>query len=191
MTKSLHGRHTLSILTDFDKNISSQATSTLRTARYSENILPKLYISFIGLWVYDMGNNIKRKYRKTFKTTETGCARIILQVDYRTLSAAMFQELEWLSIPKRMTYNKAVFGTHKILNNLIPAYISNLLKPILTTHNRMLRSSENDLQSIPRLWTALYDRSFSSSAPKLWNWLPKSIRTTQSFNEFKLTLNIV
>ena len=37
-------------------------------------------------------------------------------------STIMFDRLEWLSIPKRLMYNKAVL-TYKALNNLAPAYI--------------------------------------------------------------------
>ena len=32
-------------------------------------------------------------------------ARIILHAEFRTPSATMFQELGWLSIPKRLIYN--------------------------------------------------------------------------------------
>ena len=70
-----------------------------------------------------------------------------------------FERLEWLSVPKRLMYNKAVL-TYKALNNLAPAYISGLLKPVSETHTRSLRSSENGLLSVPRSRTALYDRSF-------------------------------
>ena len=91
-----------------------------------------------------------------------------------TPSTIMFDRLEWLSVPKRLMYNKAVL-TYKALNNLAPAYISGLLKPVSETHTRSLRSSENGLLSVPRSRTALYDRSFSYSASKLWNALPQSI----------------
>ena len=103
-------------------------------------------------------------------------ARIILRADFMTPSTIMFNRLEWLSVPKRLMYNKAVL-TAKALNNLAPAYIAGLLKPVSKTHTRSLRSSENGLLSVPRSRTALYDRSFSYSASKLWNALTQSIRT--------------
>ena len=73
-------------------------------------------------------------------------------------------------------------------NDLAPAYISGLLKPVSETHTRSLRSSENGLLSVPRSRTALYDRSFSYSASKLWNALPQSIRTKPSLKSFKTSL---
>ena len=84
-------------------------------------------------------------------------------------------------------YNKALL-TFKALNKLTPAYISDLLKPISKTHSLSLRSSDNGLLSIPRSRSALYDRSFSYSASKLWNSLPQTLGTTSSLNEFKTGL---
>ena len=114
-------------------------------------------------------------------------ARIILQAEFRTPSATMFQELGWLTIPKRLIYNKAIL-TYKALNNMTPIYITKLLKPMSIAHERSLRSSSNGLLSVPRSRTALYDRSFSHSASRLWNSMPTSLRTTNSLNEFKTSL---
>ena len=101
-----------------------------------------------------------------------------------TPTSYMFEQLSWLSIPKRLMHNKAVFA-YKALNNLTPAYISNLLRPISKTHSRSLRSTDNGLLSIQRSRSALFVRSFSYSAAKLWSTLPQNIRTVSSLNEFK------
>ena len=57
-------------------------------------------------------------------------ARIILNADYMyiTPSEEMFQQLDWMSVPHRINYNKAIL-TYKALNNLTPSYISDLLTP--------------------------------------------------------------
>ena len=47
--------------------------------------------------------------------------------------------------------------------------ISNLLKPVSETHNRAPRSSANGTQAVPRSRSSVFDRSFSYSAPRLWN----------------------
>ena len=111
-------------------------------------------------------------------------ARIILHVDYNTPSATMFRELGWQPINNRLTYNKAVL-TYKALNKLTPEYITNLLKPVSETHSRSLRSSVNGTLSVPRSRTSLFDRSFSSSAPRIWNSLPISVRNSSTLNGFK------
>ena len=113
--------------------------------------------------------------------------RIILQADYNTPSVDMFNELEWLSISQRIKYNKGVL-TYKALHNLTPEYISKLLKPVSETHNRALRSSANGTLAIPRSGSSVFDRSFSYSAPRLWNSFPNALRNLSSLNSFKHNL---
>ena len=108
----------------------------------------------------------------------------ILKADFMTPSSYMFEILGWQTIPKRLLYTKSVL-VYKALNNLTPTYITNLLTPVSQTHPRSLRSSENCLLSIHRSWSALFDRSFSYSASKLWNVLPLNLKTASSLNEFK------
>ena len=70
------------------------------------------------------------------------------------------------------------------LNNLTPAYISDLLTPISQSHNRTLRSTTSGSLAVPRSKKAMYDGSFSSSAPRLWNTLPESVKTSASLKDF-------
>ena len=155
-----------------------------------QNIQKIFYQSYIqplldygcNTWGVSTAANIER-----LSKLQKRAARIILRADFMTPSTIMFERLEWLSVPKRLMYNKAVL-TYKALNNLAPAYISGLLKPVSETHTRSLRSSENGLLSVPISRTALYDRSFSYSASKLWNALPQSIRTKPSLKSFKTSL---
>ena len=116
-------------------------------------------------------------------------ARIILRVDFDTPSSAMLQELNWPSIESRLKYNKAVFT--RALNKLTPDFISNLLKPLSETHSINLRSSENGSLHIPLARTALYDNSFTCSAPQLWNALPQTVRDADSLLTFKKHLKSI
>ena len=90
----------------------------------------------------------------------------------------------WSTIENRHNYNKAVL-TYKALNDLTPEYISNLEKPTFETHNRNLRSETNGSLSVLRSRTSLFDRSFSATAPKLWNSLPMEITNASSLENFK------
>ena len=72
----------------------------------------------------------------------------------------MFETLNWLPIHKRLKYYKAGF-TYKVLNNLSPQYITDLLKPVSKTHNGTLRSSVNGALTVPRSRSSLFDRSYS------------------------------
>lgn len=163
------------------KQLSVYVPQNIQKIFYQSYILP-LFDYGCNTWGTTSSSNIERLTK-----LQKRAARIILQADFRTPSVNMFQELGWLSIPNRLIYNKAIF-TYKALNAMTPTYISNLLKPMSTAHNRSLRSSSNGLLSVPRSRTALYDRSFSHSAPRLWNSLPQSLRTKSSLNDFKSSL---
>ena len=76
-------------------------------------------------WGSTSGSNIER-----LSKLQKRAARSILQADYLTPSSLMFEDLGWLSVPKRLMYNKAIL-TYKVLNNLrihfqlVKAYIIN------------------------------------------------------------------
>ena len=96
----------------------------------------------------------------------------------------MFQELGWMSVESRIKYNKAVF-TYEAINNMTPDYITQLLTPMSQTHSLNLRSGETGALYVPFSHTALHRGSFSCSAPKLWNSLPRAVRNSESLNALK------
>ena len=87
--------------------------------------------------------------RSQFNKLQKRAVHIILKVDFITPSVEMFQRLRWMTVSQRINYNKAVL-TYKALNNLTPAYISDLLTPTAIAYNRNLRSSENGSLMVPK-----------------------------------------
>ena len=75
---------------------------------------------------------------------------------------------------------------NKSLNNLNFEMIS---KPSIT-HQRHLRSTDNDLLYVPRSSTACYDKSFSICGPNEWNKLPLDIRLSKTSSSFKKLLQM-
>ena len=163
------------------RQLSTYVPQDVQKLYYQSYILPLLDYGS-NTWGTTSCANIER-----LSKLQKRAARIILKADFFTPSKLMFETLGWLSVPKRLLYNKAIL-TYKALNNMTPAYITNLLTPISKTHSLSLRSSENGVLCIPRSRSALYDRSFSHSASKLWNSLPQNIRIINSFRSFKTDL---
>lgn len=169
-------------------NISSKVSLLRQLSSYVPLEVQKLFYQGYIVPLIDYGSNTwgttsKQNIERLAKLQKRA-ARIILNADFNTPSAEMFTELGWQSIPNRLNYNKAVL-TFKALNGLTPEYISDLLKPVSETHNRNLRSTADGSLSVPRSRISLFDRSFSSSAPKLWNSLPAEVRTSSSLESFK------
>lgn len=97
----------------------------------------------------------------------------------------LLKELHWLPVGQRIIF-KILLLTFKALNNLCPSYISDLLEIYKPT--RSLRSSSRNLLVIPRSKLKSGDRTFSVSAPKLWNDISETIKCSVDLNAFKRNL---
>lgn len=80
----------------------------------------------------------------------------------------LLRRLHWLPIEQRIQFKVATL-TFKTLQFKSPSYLSVLLVPKANTRN--LRSHNKCLLTVPRVNSALGRRSFSFSAPTLWNSL--------------------
>ncbi len=80
--------------------------------------------------------------------------RLILDKDYTTPSKDLFKELNWLTFPERVTFQKAVL-LYKILNDLSPDYLTNMFTFTSDIHDRTLRSSSQFQLYSPRPNTEL------------------------------------
>ena len=160
------------------KQLSFYVPENIQKLFYQSYILP--FIDYgSNSWGSTSITNIER-----INKLQKRAARIILKADFTTPSADMFQRLGWMSVKHRIDYNKSVM-TYKALHNLTPSYISDLLTPKAQINNRTLRSSEDGSLAQPKARTAFYTGSFTFSAPKLWNSLPKAVKLAPSLNAFK------
>ena len=174
--------------------LSSKISLLRQLATYvPTEVLKKFYQSYI-LPLIDYGSItwscISAANLDRILKLQKRAARFTLHTDFSTSSAAMFQDLGWQPITKRLAYNKAVM-TYKAIHNQIPQYITNLLKPISETHSRSLRSSVNGTLAVHRSRTSFCDKSFSISTPRLWNSLPSSVRNETFLDSFKKGLKEV
>lgn len=97
----------------------------------------------------------------------------------------ILHRLHWLPITQRIHF-KICLLTYKTLQTKQPSYLQDLLTP--HAPSRPLRSSNQLLLSIPPLRTAAGRRSFSFSAPTLWNSLPLDVRLSTSLSSFRSKL---
>ena len=134
---------TLSSKISLLRQISADVPQYIQKLYYQSYIVPLLDYG-CNTWGTTSSSNIE--YPSKLKKQ---APRIILKADFMTPPKLMFKTLGWLSVPKRLLYNKAIL-TYKALNNLTPTYISCQLTPLLEKHLGSLRSSENRLLCTPR-----------------------------------------
>ena len=99
--------------------------------------------------------------------------------------------LHWLPVDARIKYKLCSLCFGVITSSSTGhVYLSDLLK--IYTPSRQLQSPVNKhILCIPSVNTKSYgERSFSYTAPTLWNTLPKDIRFSQSVSSFKSALKI-
>ena len=73
------------------------------------------------------------------------------------------------------------------MNDLAPAYLSELLEPV--SHTRCLRSAGHNLLKVPMTSTVSYgDRTFCCCGHKLWNSFPLNIKNSDSLHCVKRAL---
>ena len=80
------------------------------------------------------------------------------------------RRLHWLPVEQRITFKIAAL-TYKTLNFKSPTYLHDLLVPA-SCSTRNLRSNDQCLLTVPKINSAAGRRSFSYSAPTVWNSLP-------------------
>ena len=96
------------------------------------------------------------------------------------------QQLHWLPIKSCIDF-RILLLTFKILHNLAPSYLAELIH-IYTPPCRLWSSSTIQLFTPSANQTTMGSRAFSRSAPSLWNSLPPDIRTSDTVSIYKSRL---
>ena len=117
---------------------------------------------------------------------QNAAARLVFQEKKYCRITLLFKSLHWLPVKYRIIF-KILLITFKAIHGLAPSYVSDLISVRRTTGKYNLRTS-NSLTlkySFCKSLATLGDRSFHVTSPKLWNYLPGSVRNIKSVNSFK------
>jgi len=99
-------------------------------------------------------------------------ARTVMMTKKRDHITLVLARLHWLPVIARIQFKIALL-TFKTLITHQPSYIHDLLQAHCSS--RQLRSVSHNLIEIPRMRTGFAQRSFTYSAPHIWNSLPHVI----------------
>ena len=120
-----------------------------------------------------------------FQRVQNAAARLLVGLPRFCHITPVLCDLHWLPIRYRINF-KILLLTFKCLHGLAPKYLSDLLT-VSKPSRYNLRNHMGTLltPASVKFKVTLGNRAFKSSAPKLWNSLPLSIRNIQSLNTFK------
>ncbi len=116
---------------------------------------------------------------------QNAAARVLTRSRKYDNITPILQSLHWLPIKFRISY-KILLLPYKALNDLAPAYLTNLLSRYNPT--RSLRSQNSGLLVVPIAKSTKGGRTFSYLAPKLWSSLPDSFWGSDTLSLFKSRL---
>ena len=105
--------------------------------------------------------------------------RTVLNLHPRSHISNHFQQLHWLSVHQRIHF-KLLILTFKCIHCLAPTTLSSKIR-LSSPLDMVLDSSFNPLSSFGK-------KSFSYSAPRCWNALPRHLRVIPTLSIFKSQL---
>ena len=157
--------------------LTDEATSSLLLS------LCVSHLNYCNSVLYGLPNVTLNRMQKV----QNMCRCLVLRKSKWDSVSACLSKLHWLPIKQCISFKICVL-TYKLLHQQGPQYLQDLLH--CRTHKRDLRSaSDNSWLLIPRTKCKTFAaRSFSVSAPTLWNNLRKSLRESPMLLSFKWDL---
>ena len=114
---------------------------------------------------------------------QNAAARLLCGIGKYDHISATLKSLHWLPVKQRIEFKISVL-VYKCLNGLAPQYLCKLLH--FYAKDRDLHSADDKtLLEMPQSRTKFGERAFCYYAPKIWNSLPKEMRSSKSIDTFK------
>ena len=114
---------------------------------------------------------------------QNAAARLLCGIGKYDHISATLKSLHWLPVKQRIEFKICVL-VYICLNGAAPPYLCNLLQ--FYSKDRDLRSTDDKtLLETPQTRTKFGERAFCYYAPKIWNSLPKDIRSCISIDTVK------
>lgn len=127
-------------------------------------------------------NGVTKKLVNKLQVILHACVRVHFRLRKFDHISEHFLQLNWLSVEKRIFLRIAVL-IWKAIYLRSPVYLSSLLHQHLQ-NGRPLRSNDQNKLLVVRANTCIGTRSFSVTAPTVWNEIPLEIKDSPSLNSF-------
>ena len=157
----------------YRKFLTTSATKTLIHAYVTSRL------DYCNGLLYDLPKDITKKLQYVHNTA----AKLVTLGRKYDSATPILKELHWLPIEFRIKF-KILIQVFKSLNNLAPKYLSDKL--VILNGPRV---ASDKILEIPKVNGKTYgDRAFSVAGPRLWNKLPRELRTHTKLDAFKRDL---
>ena len=106
------------------------------------------------------------------QSLQNAAARLITGVRRRDHITPVLRQLHWLPVRRRVEFKLACL-VRQALCGQMPTYLADDIRLVSEGNRRSLRS----LCAVPRTHNSFGDRSFEAAGPRIWNSLPRGLRT--------------
>lgn len=152
--------------------------------------LETIYISFIRpLLEYadTVWDNCSQQDKQDLEKIQLEAARISTGTTKLVSNQKLYEETGWDTLETRRKNHKLVLF-YKMYNRSTPAYLSDLVPPLVNNSSRYNLRNANDTETVYSR-TNLYYNSFLPSVIREWNNLPDEIRNIDTVQNFKKHIN--
>ena len=122
------------------------------------------------------------------QTLQNWAAKLIFCASKKNHASPLLRQLHWLPVRDRITF-KVMLYVFKCLAGTGPEYLSSCLELYNPTREGLRSASDATRLTVPiiRGWTfkSAADKTFTYTAPNIWNKLPSSVRSAKSVSVFK------
>lgn len=193
----------LGVMLDSELTLKNQITQTVNLAGYhlrniafvrkylDDSTMKRLIhnhviskIDYCNSLYYGLPNYLLRKLQLIMNRA----ARLIKGQSSRERITPVLVELHWLPVKARIIYKQCIM-VYRVLKFGKPEYMKSMLTDFRVDTNVTLRHGA-ELQRLhePRFFREAGRRAFNTSAPRLYNRLPASVKTAETLPSFKRRL---
>ena len=130
-------------------------------------------------------NNIAKRDLAKLQRVQNCLACVVLRAPRFSPSLPLLKQLHWLPVSYRINFKLSTLA-YRALSTQQPSYLASLLH--LLNIPRQLRSSTSQQLIVPKTKLNLGKRAFSVAAPRVWNELPITLKTSETIAIFRKKL---
>jgi len=136
------------------------------------------HLDYCNSLLHGVTDNVMRRVQ----SLQNAAARLITGVRRRDHITPVLCQLHWLPVRRRVEFKLACLGR-------LYLYLADNIHLVSEGNRRSLRSSSDNMFAVPRTHNSFGDRSFGAVGPRIWNSLPRGLRTLDiSYKHFKALL---
>jgi len=165
-------------LRPFVRSLIMEAAKTLVQAFIS------CRLDYCNSLLYGVTDNVTRRVQ----SLQNAAARLITGARRHDHITLVLCQLHWLPVRRRVEF-KLACSVHQALCGQMSMYLAGDIRLIPEGNRLSLRSSFDNMCAVLRTYNSFGDRSFGAAGPRIWNNLPRGLRTLDiSYKHFKTLL---